>query len=151
MVMEQSQKHVAFSILHNFHSHLKRESFSINLAALDEALSILLLYIPDDVKPAKQEIQYVRYAIADYLATLKNAFIQPSVNVPGPFQIDQLRGHGIPIGDESVEIKEKVGELILRRKLLLGMIENDGWQWESIFMENAYADYDIGHIRQLRE
>lgn len=151
MVMQQSQKHVAYSILHNFHSHLKRESFSLNLAALDEALSILLLYIPDGIIPDKLDIYHVRYSIADYLASIREAFIDPSDNTPGSFALDELRRHGIPLKEECLEIKEKARELILRRKLLLDMIENEGGQRESIFMGNAYTEYDIGHTRELRE
>jgi hypothetical protein len=50
-VMQQSQNHVAYPILHNFHSNYRREAIYINLSALDEALSILLIYMPEHIKP----------------------------------------------------------------------------------------------------
>lgn len=142
-IIEQSQNHLAYPILHNFHSNLRRESIYITLSALDEALTILLLYIPDDIKPHKHDIYPLRYAITDYLYTLQNAFISSSENEPGPLQLDRLKKHGIPLKEEDENIKMQLQNLNLRRRLLLGMMENDGWEWESIYMEEDYADLDI--------
>lgn len=149
-IMEQSQNHVAYPVLHNFHSHLRRETIYINLTALDEALTILLLYLPDGIKPHKQDIYPIRYAITDYLHTLKTAFIKPSKSAPWPIQIDQLIKNGIPLKQENAEIRMKLEEIRLRRKLLLGMMENDGWRWNSIFMEDEYTEYDIEHTKKIK-
>lgn len=149
-IMEQSQNHVAYPVLHNFHSHLRHESVYINLTALDEALTILLLYIPDDIKLHKQDIYPLRYAITDFLATLKNAYIKPSENDPGPIQLDQLRKYGMPLKKESDELKEKLEALTLRRKLLLAMMENDGWTWDSIYMKPEYTNLDLEHTKQIK-
>lgn len=150
-IMEQSQNHVAYPVLHNFHSHLRRETIYINLSSLDEALTVLLLYLPDDIKPHKQDIYPLRYAITDYLHTLKTAFIRPSKNVPGPIQLDQLIKEGIPLKQENQETRMKMEEIRFRRKLLLGMMEKDGWHWGSIFMENEYKEYDIEHTKRINE
>lgn len=147
-ILQQSQNHVAYPVLHNFHSHLRRESIYLNLSALDEAVTILLLYIPGNIKPHKQDLYPLRYAITDYLHTLKSAFIEPSKNEPAPIQLSQLKKYGIPLKQENEEIRRKTEKLRLRRKLLLGMIENDGWDWNNIFMETAYNDYDIDHLKK---
>ena len=148
-IMNQSQNHVAYPVLHNFHSHLKKESLYINLASLDEALTILLLYIPNDVKPSKQEIYPVRYAITDYLTTLEGVCIMPSERAPGSLRLDQLQKNKIPLKQDSAETMEKLGALTLRRKILLVMIEYNGWIWGSIYNENESSEYELEHKRQL--
>jgi hypothetical protein len=147
-VTKQAQNHVTYSVLHNFHSHLHREALAVNLVALDEALTILMLYLPDDVKPHKREIYPLRFAITDYLATLSSAFIGPSKNEPGPIVINSLEKFNIPLRQHNSETKFDLEKLRFRRRLLLGMLENDGWNWGSIFMENTYDGYDIDHERE---
>lgn len=148
-VMEQAQNHVAYPVLHNFHSHLPREALAINLVSLDEALTILLLYGPDNIKPHKQEVYPLRFAITDYLATLGNAFIRPSAHEPGPVSIQKLKEKNIPLKQHNKQTSFNLGKLRFRRKLLLGMLENDGWHWGSIAMESKYKKFDIEHKRKL--
>lgn len=148
-VMQQSQQHVAYPVLHNFHSHLPRESLYINLTALDEALTILLIYLPDHIHPHKQSIYPLRFAITDFLNTLQEAFIRPSGNLPGPIQLDRLKEYNIPLKQENTDIRMALERLRFRRKLLLGMLENDGWAWGHIFMKNDYSAFDIDHIKKI--
>ncbi len=148
-IMKQAQNHVAYPVLHNFHSHLHREALAVNLVALDEALTILMLYLPDDIKPHKQEIYPLRYALTDYLATLESAFIGPSKNEPGPIVISKLKAFNIPLRQQNSETQFDMEKLRYRRKLMLGMLENDGWHWGSIFMKNTYHGLDIEHSREV--
>lgn len=150
-VIEQAQNHVAYPVLHNFHSHLTREALAINLVSLDEALSIMLLYINDDIKPNKQEIYSLRFAITDYLATLGTAFIRPSDNQPGPLEVKNLVEANIPLKQKNTGIQMGLERLGLRRKLLLGMLENDGWHWHDIYMVSQYVEYDIEHKNKTQE
>ena len=150
-IMTQAQNHVAYPVLHNFHSHMRREALAINLAALDEALTILMLYVPDDVMPPKQEIYPLRFAITDYLATLGSAFIAPSRNQPAPIDIKRLKEVSIPMKQQNREMEFELEKLRFRRKLLLGMLENDGWHWNSMDMEGEYGQYDIEHKREVRK
>lgn len=147
-VMEQSQNHIAYPVLHNFHSHLRREALAINLVALDEALTILLLHVPDDIKPNKQEVFPLRFAITDYLATLVSAFIKPSRNEPAPIELEELKRYAIPLKQKNSDTRMQLERLRKRRKLLLGMLENDGWHWGTINMESKYVDFDIEHTRK---
>lgn len=148
-IMHLAQNHIAYPVLHNFHSHMHREALAVNLVVLDEALTILMLYLPNDMKPHKQEIYPLRFAITDYLATLGYAFIRPSKNEPGPVVINKLRAYNIPFRQHNAEIQFELEKLTFRRKLLLGMLENDGWHWGSIFMLDTYAGYDIEHTREV--
>lgn len=148
-IMTQAQNHVAYPVLHNFHSHMRREALAINLAVLDEALTIIMLYVPDNILPHKQELYPLRFAITDYLATLGTAFIKPSGNEPAPVQLSQLKEYSIPLKQYNTEIEFEQEKLRYRRKLLLGMLENDGWHWSSLRMEGEYNHFDIDHKREV--
>lgn len=150
-IIEQAQNHVAYPVLHNFHSHLQREALAINLVSLDEALTVLMLYVNDNIQPHKHDIYPLRFAITDYLATLSTAFIKPSRNQPGTVQLNDLKEYDIPLKQENTETRMKLEKLRFRRKLMLGMLENDGWHWSSIYMESQYTNYDIEHRKKISE
>jgi hypothetical protein len=149
-IMEQAQNHIAYPVLHNFHSHLNREALAINLVTLDEALTTLMLYTPEYIVPHKQKIYPLRFAITDYLATLSKAFIRPSENEPGAVTLEKLRKYKIPLKQHNSEVAFKLEKLQLRRKLLLGMLENDGWHWGNISMASTYDNFDIEHKREIK-
>ncbi|MGN6602585.1 MAG: hypothetical protein ACTHK8_09050 [Ginsengibacter sp.] len=144
LILEVSQQHTAYPVLHNFHSNLISESFSVNLADLDEALTILLLYKPEELLPSKFEIYSLRYAITEFLATLQKAHIHQSKNNPCPLEIEKLLKEQIPLKDNSEKIDLNIEQLKFRRKLLLGMLENDGWNMQSIYAgKKLYQEYDF--------
>lgn len=144
MILEVSQQHTAYPVLHNFHTNLVRESFSVNLAGLDEALSILLLYKPEDILPSKVEIYSLRFAITEYLATLQKAYIHPSHNDPGDVRIEKLKNENIPLKSNSHEMDLNIDQLQFRRKLMLGMLESDGWDIKSLYEgKKLYEEYDF--------
>lgn len=143
LILEVAQQHTAYPVLHNFHANLVRESFSVNIASLDEALTILLLYKPKEILPATEEIYSVRYAITEYLASLKKAFIKPSENIPSPVHTQFMKENEIPVqNDKQTEIK--LQRLRYRRSILLGMLENDGWNMDSLYKsKKLYREYDF--------
>jgi len=144
LILEVSQQHTAYPVLHNFHSNLVRESFSVNLAGLDEALTILLLYKPEEVLPAKVEIYSLRYAVTEFLATLEKAYIYPSDNNPGPVRIEKLKQKNIPLKENKPATGLDIERLQLRRKLMLAMLETDGWNMESLYEgKKLYQEYDF--------
>ena len=125
-------------------TYLIRESFSVNLAGLDEALTILLLYKPEEVLPSKVEIYSLRFAITEYLATLQKAYIHPSDKNPGPVQIEKLRQENIPLKNNSPQMDLNIEQLQFRRKLMLGMLETDGWDMKALYEgKKLYQEYDF--------
>lgn len=144
MILEVSQQHTAYPVLHNFHTNLVRESFSVNLAGLDEALSILLLYKPEEILPSKVEIYSLRFAITEFLATLQKAYILPSHDNPGPVQTEKLKEENIPLKSNSPQMDLNIEQLQFRRKLMLGMLEADGWDMNSLYEgKKLYQEYDF--------
>ena len=69
----------------------------------------------------------LRKAISSYLITLPAVFITPAKEVPPVFLLAKLETLGIEIiRDHSVETAYE--NLSARRRLLLSLIKDDGWQ-----------------------
>lgn len=81
------------------------------------------------LKPARDVIERL-------LATLSGAFIQPSNEPPAPSRLDSLRAEGIPVAGEA-EFHSRIAELRNRRRLLRGLVENDGWKWEDVMRDDS--------------
>ncbi len=144
LILEVSQQHTAYPVLHNFHTNLVRESFSVNLASLDEALTILLLYKPEQVAPTKEEIYSLRYAITEYLSTLEKAYIKPAERNPPDIRTEKLKQDNIPLNSTSKQIELNLEQIKYRRKVLLGMLENDGWDMDTVYAgKKLYREYDF--------
>ena len=85
--------------------------------------------VPADLGDSR--IIQLRKAISSYLLTLPAAFITPGEEVPGQFDLSKLEERGIPVvrGEEVDAVYE---DLTSRRRLLLALIRDDGWQWDDL-------------------
>lgn len=130
-ILQVAQNHMAYPVLHNFHSTKREEAFVINITCLDEALTLLLLYKPQDVKPSLAELYQLRSAITYYLQTLQNAFISPTDEEPPAPDLSPLLANGLPLHGRPFH--QLAGEDVqLRRRLLLGLLNSQGWSWDAI-------------------
>lgn len=123
-----ADQHNTFPILHYYHSEREETASAVAVAVLDEALTVLLYGIPEDLRPNAAVLQSSRSSVESYLQTLNSAFIKPAEKAPPPPDLGLLRSRGIPtVSDEVFTVSlERVGE---RRRKLLGMLEADAWQW----------------------
>ena len=130
-ILQVAQNHMAYPVLHNFHSTKREVSLAINIACLDEALTLLLLYKPKDVAPSLPELYSLRSAITYYLQTLRNAFITPADEDPPAPEMGPLLANDLPLHGEPFH--ELTGDDVkLRRKLLKGLLSSQGWDWNAI-------------------
>ncbi|AFY55733.1 hypothetical protein Riv7116_3266 [Rivularia sp. PCC 7116] len=128
---QQGEKHLAYPILHYFHSVERVRSLPLSLVALDEALTLLQYGIPQKYQPEPAALGAVRRASAAFLKTLKSAYLEPSNYNPELPSLELLRNKGIPtVSDE--EFWENTKIITKRRRFLLALTENDGWTWDSI-------------------
>ncbi|AHM59989.1 Ion transport 2 domain protein [Flammeovirgaceae bacterium 311] len=130
-ILEVAQNHMAYPVLHNFHSTRRAQSMELNITCLDEALTILLLYKPKEVKPSLPELYALRSAITFYLQTLQNAFITPAKIGPPAPDLDPLLANDLPLHGRPYHELTNDG-IELRRKLLCGLLNSQGWNWDAI-------------------
>ncbi|MCF4101046.1 hypothetical protein L1I30_05170 [Gillisia sp. M10.2A] len=128
-LLKLAQYHLAYPVIHYFHSENLFESLSVKFVTLDETMSIMLYNIHQDSIADLQALERAYGATTYYLSTLASAFIKPGDDKPkrpetsylkNASQISSLRGTGY----------EK--DLEKRRKLLLAYIQNDGWEWKDV-------------------
>lgn len=126
-ILLTSQNHLAYPVLHYFHSPTTRASLALQIAVLDEVLR----YLPDEAFK-KQPKLYVLVpntvkAITEFLATLSSVYIEAAQEEP-------------PIGESanSENIAYRLTEqystipISTRRRLLKALVEENGWSWKQL-------------------
>jgi hypothetical protein len=132
MILSHSQHHLAYPILHQYSSHRPLDSTAFTLTILDEALSILYLYIPEEKRPEEIILRPVREALTNYLLIIEHDFIRPAprpLDVPA---VDRLFKSSIPMLSDRIGKPELWDRLSRRRSLLKAMLNNNGWYWRDL-------------------
>jgi hypothetical protein len=146
LILEHSQNHLAHPILHLFHSHQPSESTALHLAALDEALTLLLLYVPQTYWPGELRLRSLRRSLTQYLLTLENDFVHPAAEpLPVP-DLEKLKSHKLPLQADTELTTTQWQELTSRRKLWQAVLENDGWTWQDLHKAQQQRSLDLKSI-----
>jgi hypothetical protein len=133
MVSQLGEAHLTYPILYYFHSIDRTRSMPLSLAALDEALSLLQYGVLPEYRPDSTALTPMRRANAAFLNTLRAVYLHPDESEPPLMSLDLLRSHGIPtVSNEEYHRTAKRMGLGQRRKLLLALLNNDGWSWDAI-------------------
>ncbi|MBD2740419.1 ion channel [Coleofasciculus sp. FACHB-1120] len=131
MLALYGQSHFAYPVLHYFHSTRRETAAEVNMAVLDEALTLLEFGIKPEHRPDSVALYPVRQTLSVFLETLTSAYIKPASDVPPLAVLDELRAYGIPtVSDEA--FASEVSNLTKRRRLLLALVRNDGWSWKEV-------------------
>jgi len=132
LLLQLAQYHLAYPVIHYFHSVHLYESLPVKLVSLDETMSVLLYKVDSEKIEDIRSLERAYAAMTYYLSTLASAFIQPKDDEPerpdttylqNASEVTSSRGTG---HDKDLE---------KRRKLLLAYLQNDGWNWRD--MEEA--------------
>ncbi|MBZ9728740.1 potassium channel family protein [Salegentibacter sp. JZCK2] len=130
MLLKHGEHHLAYPILHYFHTNRRSHSIRLNLAILDEALNIQEAYRLD--KSANAFTWRVLRGSMDNLSVrLQEGYTSPSDETPDFNYFNDLpdklkenfeEDPGIPDDDNFNK----------RRGRLLGYIKKAGWDWEDV-------------------
>lgn len=127
-----AQRHLAYPVLHFFHSAEPRTAVALRVAALSEALR-LMRQMPREAQPPPASVRSVRSAIDGFLGTLQSAFVRRSEQEEAPERpaTEALREVGLPVreGRYSDTDEEKTRR---RRRLLHALVEDAGWCWKDV-------------------
>lgn len=128
--MEVGQGHLAYPVLHVMHSRTRETALAPSAAVLDEAITLFAGVCPEQ-RPDKVTFYPLRQAIAEFLSTLSEAHLEAESEPPPPPSLEPLRVAGIvTVTDE--EFRLALGSLVDRRRLLLGLVQQEGWGWEDV-------------------
>lgn len=119
--------HKSYPILHYFYSSQADHAPAVAVPVLDEALTILRFGIPEGFGPNTPVVRSARSGVEGYLATLREAFINPAETPPPP-RLDELRQAGVPtVSDEAFE--DALGDVAERRSALRGLVHSEARCW----------------------
>ncbi len=143
LILSHSQHHLAYPIIHYFHSSRLREAASVNLAALDEALTILMVCVDAQAQPSPLSLGTLRKALTEYMLTFEDDFIVSSEQSPPLPDMDALRKRGVPLVADAGQTGRYYDQLSERRRLLLAGVEFGGWTWNDVLRSKFRAELDI--------
>lgn len=135
MLALYGQQHLAYPVLNYFHSRDRKTAATVSIAVLYEAL-VALEGVPKECRPDALALKSLQLTLSDFLDTLSPAFIEAAHRAPPPPELERLAAQGIPtLSDEA--FSEAVEGLEEQRRLLLDLIQNDGWFWQNVYAEEA--------------
>ncbi|WP_142785850.1 potassium channel family protein [Changchengzhania lutea] len=130
-LVEHSQNHRAYPVIHYFHNNKKDNTIILQIARLNEAIHILRMYVKKDRRPNKRQLTTMESALNNYVevvmevsgATFKKYNFDK-------MELNELKAIGVV--QENVE-KEEQDEMIQKRRTVLRtLVKEDGWDWADV-------------------
>ncbi len=125
------QNHLAYPVLHCFHSATRETALAPGVAALDEALILLQHAVDPAHRPGPAALRPLQEAIRTVLKTLESGYLRPDLETPPLPALAPLRAAGVRTTD-PVAFRAAVDALGPRRRLLLGLVRRAGWSWDDV-------------------
>lgn len=138
-VLELGQKHLAYPILHCFHTPERQTAAAPNLVALDETLSILEYCIPPSQHPDRHAVACLRHAISLFLANRHSTSLKKDADTPPLPDLSGILGPGL----SPERLKTGMEAIPQRRQLLHSLIRHDGWEWKEVFAAPKESKFDL--------
>ena len=129
MILMQCEQQLAYPVLLYFHSENPKYSPQLNLAKLDEALSIQEVYNIDQSDKA-YIWKNLRMAMNKYLKVIKNSYSFEKEDAPGfPYKKNL---HSLKIPFTETNTNNLIHKINDRRAFIASLVKNDGWKWEEL-------------------
>jgi hypothetical protein len=120
-VDQHSVSHQAYPVVHFYSRSEEKDSFSINITRLDEALSIL--FYSDKGQNLQEELELLRSSISNFLQNLDKNFSRSLPKVK-----DFQSGEDLPEGLTARNSQE----LVERRRILESLLKSEGFSWRQV-------------------
>ncbi|PPK92875.1 ion channel [Kineococcus xinjiangensis] len=124
-----AEQHLAYPVLHYFHTGKASSSPARAIAVLDEAVLLLSAGVAGEARPDDSATEPVRQVITRYIDTV--SVTSAMVATPGPPptpSMSVLAAVGVPLVDPVV-LEEVLRAEEERRTALHRLTLNDGWSW----------------------
>jgi Ion channel len=129
------ESHTTYPLLHGFRSTKRSASAGVNIAMLDEAITILECGLDRGCSLNLPTLGAMREVISEYLITVKPIFqyVHDDADPPLP-SLEPLRELGIPVVDDET-FDAAIAVMQERRRLLGKLATLEGWTWQDIWPE----------------
>lgn len=125
-----TERYLAYPVLQYYHAAKPQKSPVVAAALLDDALTLMAFGVPAENRPSPAVIRSARASVRSFLDTLPSAFIDPAPNTPAAPDLSALQKAGIPVVADE-EFSRALEDISHRRRMLLGLVRNDGWDWDA--------------------
>ena len=136
-----SQRHLAYPVLHFFHSTGVTNAAAPMIARLDEMVTIARLGLREPGVIPRSAIDPLHASLTHFLDTLRSAYINPADQPPPPPPLDRLRDAGIACVDNAT-FHQRLATLGERRRLLLALVNNEGWSWDDVWPPSSAGEQE---------
>jgi hypothetical protein len=130
MVQLSAQRHLTYPVLHYFHSPTERTAPAVSYVVLDEAITLLRWGVAPEARPDPAAVVPLGEAVGLFLETIRSTFVADFGGPLNPPDLDVLREAGIPVVDDD-EFAVALDRQKDRRRLLTGLLRDDGWSAEA--------------------
>ncbi|MES1929664.1 hypothetical protein SADO_10419 [Salinisphaera dokdonensis CL-ES53] len=135
-IADAGQKHLAYPILHYFHSADTMTALPLALARLDQTLTIVDHAAPQLPAATRARIAITQRTIERFMATLESAFIRASDQRPDIPDLDAVTD--LPFFETDAQALQNRLASLERQPLMHAYVRDDGWRWEAVWdAENA--------------
>ena len=147
-IIKHNQQMLAYPVLYCFHSSVVHKSSTVNIGKIDEALTILLINVPEEYRPQERILSSLREAITYYLITQKNHFVnieEDNLQERILPDLSDLEAYGIPLIKDEELVNSKYKKLLKRRGYLSYILRNGGYEFNDIYTSKAafYPDLEL--------
>jgi hypothetical protein len=127
-----TEHHLAYPVLHFFHSETERTSAVLRVAALSELMLLVGNGVREEAQMPPMVIQPLQNALHGFAEVIADDFVEPDKEPPPPPSLDLLRGYGIPtVSDEAFLFACE--QMKFRRCAFKALVRDDGRKWERIY------------------
>lgn len=131
MIERHSVNHQAYPVLHHYNNPDIASSLSINIAVLDEAVSILL---SSSQKPLVKELQSLRNSLSSFLQHVEEKYGLTAENDV----LIQVNWYNLSLPDAVTRGgMEEDPRIFQRRKVLDSLLKGEGLSWHDVYPESA--------------
>lgn len=125
-ILQTTQQHLAYPVLHHFHARIADSSAPRALAALDDTLLIMSAALPEQNRPSRDTLTRLRRAIEHYATTVGGSG-RGQQDPPLP-NLAPLRAAGVPVVTDA-QFADVAAEHTARRRRLDALVRADAWTW----------------------
>lgn len=118
-------QHLAYPVLHFFHSQSRHDATAIHIANLVQAVGLLQYGVQDSVSPDSQTLAAVEDGLDQFLATIDGVHITDNAAPIAAASLEPLAQAGIPT--DASRYRSHVAGTERRRRLLTSFLHDDGW------------------------
>ncbi len=127
-----AEQHLAYPLLHYFHSAKRSNAFAPSLAVLDEAVTIMQCAVPEQRRPNALIVAKTRTAVDRLLALARHSDHARQADPPPPPHLEPLRVAGVPTVSDEEFCRGLTEQDDRRRAALWRLVEDNGWTWEDV-------------------